>query len=84
MLVSEEELSVQVAEIDSVEVDDMNLAKATEKEVLKKLATNTSSSNHEHLRLSDHVSHVLRSEVHTRSNRSCRKVKSAHANSLSR
>lgn len=77
MLVSEEELSIQVAEIDSVEVNDMNLAKATENEVLKKLATNTSSSNHEHLRLSDHVSHVLQSDVHTRPNRSCRKVKSA-------
>lgn len=82
MLVSKEELSVQVAEIDSVEVDDVNLAKATEKEVLKKLTTNTSSSNHEHLRLSDHVSHVPRSGLYTQSNRSCCKVK-AHANSFS-
>lgn len=66
MLVSEEELSVQVAEIDSVEVDDMNLAKATEKEVLKKLATNASSSNHEHLRLLIMLAMFREGDIHKR------------------
>ena len=56
---SEEKLSVQVAEVDSVKIDDMNVAKATEKEVLKKLTANTSSSNHEHLRLCDHENHSV-------------------------
>ena len=56
MLVSEEELPVQVAEIDRVEVDDVDFAEAGADEVLEELAADATGSNHQHLGLGDGVS----------------------------
>lgn len=51
MLVAEQELAVQVAEVDSVEVDDMDFPKASKDKVLEQLAANATSSYHEDARL---------------------------------
>ena len=48
MLVAEQELAVEVAQVDGVEVDDVDFAKAGENEVLEQLAANATSSYHEH------------------------------------
>lgn len=58
MLVAKEELAIEVAQIDSVQVDDMYLTETCEDEVLEELATDASRSNHEHARLS-HRQHVV-------------------------
>ena len=52
MLIAEQELAVEVAQIDGVEVDNVNFAKSSEDEVLEQLAANAASSYHEHARLS--------------------------------
>lgn len=46
MLVSEEELAIEVTEIDGVKVDDMDFSKAGEDEILEQLATYASSADH--------------------------------------
>ena len=48
MLVSEEELAVEVAKVDGVQVDDLDLAKASENKILQKLASNAASTDHEY------------------------------------
>jgi len=48
VLVAEQELAVEVAQVDGVEVDDVDFAKAGENEVLEQLAANATSSYHEH------------------------------------
>lgn len=53
VLVAEEELAVQVAEVDGVEIDDMDLAKAGQGEVLEQLAADSSSSDHQNAGLFD-------------------------------
>ena len=45
MFMSEEELTVQVAQIDRIKVHDMYLAKAGEDQVLKELASNTARTD---------------------------------------
>jgi len=47
MLIAEQELAVEVAEIDGVEVDDVYLAEAGEGEVLEEFAANAASSYHQ-------------------------------------
>jgi len=47
VFVAEEELTVEVAEIDSVQIHDMNLSKACQDEVLQKLASNPASADHQ-------------------------------------
>lgn len=46
MLVAEQELSIEVAEVDGIEVHDVNLSKPSENEVFEKLTAYTSGSNH--------------------------------------
>ena len=48
MLVAEEKLAVQVAQVDGVEVDDVDFTETSENEVLEQLTANTASSYHEH------------------------------------
>lgn len=51
MLVAEKKLAVEIAEVDGVEVDNVDLTKAGEHEVLEQLAADAASSYHEHARL---------------------------------
>jgi hypothetical protein len=51
MLMPKEELSVEVTEVDSIEIDDVNFAESCEDEVLEEFAANTSSAYHQYLRL---------------------------------
>jgi hypothetical protein len=51
VLMSEKELSVQVTEIDGVQVDDMDLAVAGEDEVLEQFATYATCANEQNARL---------------------------------
>ena len=51
MLVAEQELAVEVAQVDGVQVHDMDLAEASEDQVLEELATDTASSYHQDARL---------------------------------
>jgi hypothetical protein len=48
VLVPEEELSIEVRKIDSIEVDNMNFAEAGQDEILEQLAANAAGSDHEH------------------------------------
>jgi hypothetical protein len=48
---SEKELSVQVTEVNSVEIDNVNFAEAGKDEVFQKLAADTTSANQEDARL---------------------------------
>lgn len=52
----EEELSVEIREVDRVEVDDVDFAKAGEGEVLEEFASDATSSNHEHAGLAPEIS----------------------------
>jgi len=47
MLVSEEKLAIEVAEVDRVKVDDMNLAKACKDKILEELAANAACADKE-------------------------------------
>lgn len=51
VLVAEEELAIEIAKINRVEVDNVDLAEAGEDEVLEKLATNAAGAHHQHARL---------------------------------
>ncbi len=52
MLLAEEKLPVEIAEVDRIEVDNVDLAKAGENEVLEEFASDAASADHEHARLS--------------------------------
>ena len=47
MLIAEQELAVEIAEVDGVEVYNVNRAKAGENEVLEEFAADAASSNHQ-------------------------------------
>jgi hypothetical protein len=51
MLLAEEELAVQVAEVDGVEVDNVDLSEAGKNEVLEEFASNAAGADHQHARL---------------------------------
>jgi hypothetical protein len=51
VLIAEEKLAVQVAEIDGVEVDDVDVAKAREHEILEQLAPDAAGAHHQNARL---------------------------------
>ena len=51
MLVSEEELAIEIAQVNGVEVNHMDLAEAGADEVLEEFAADASSANHQHARL---------------------------------
>jgi hypothetical protein len=56
MFVSEEKLTVQVGEIDGIQVDDMNFSETAENEIFEKFASDASSAHHEHASLRKTVS----------------------------
>ena len=51
MLVTEEELSVEVAKIDCVKVDNVYFSKACQDQVLEEFASDSACAHHEHTRL---------------------------------
>jgi len=48
---AKEELTVKVAEIDSIQIHNMNFTKASQDEVLQEFASNSTGSNHQNARL---------------------------------
>lgn len=52
MLITEQKLAVEVAQVDGVEVDDVDFAEAGKHDVLEQLAADAASSNHKNARLS--------------------------------
>lgn len=46
MLMTEQKLAVQVAQVDSVKVDDVNLAEAGQDEILEEFTAYASSADH--------------------------------------
>jgi hypothetical protein len=52
VLVSEQKLAVEVAQVDCVEVDNVDFAKARLHEVFEQLAADAASAHHQHARLS--------------------------------
>ena len=53
MLLTEKELAVEVAKVDGVKVNDVDLAEAYENEIFQKLAANSSGADHQNARLRD-------------------------------
>jgi hypothetical protein len=51
VLVAEQKLPVKVTQVYRVEIDDVDLAKAGEDEVLEKFAADAASADHQHARL---------------------------------
>jgi hypothetical protein len=51
VLIAEEKLPVEVAQVDGIEVEDMDLAEAGEDEILQQFAADASSSDHKYLGL---------------------------------
>ena len=51
MLVAEEELAVKVAQIDGVEVNNVDLSEARKGKVLEELASDATGAYHQHTRL---------------------------------
>lgn len=51
MLITEEKLAVEVAEVDRVKINDVNLAEAGEDKVLQELAADSSRADHQDARL---------------------------------
>ena len=47
MFVTEKKLSIEVAEVDGVQINDVDLAEAGENKVLQELATNSSGTDHQ-------------------------------------
>lgn len=47
MLHAEQELAVEIAQVDGVQVDDVDLAEAREDEVLEQFAADAASADHE-------------------------------------
>jgi hypothetical protein len=51
MFLSKEKLAIQVTQIYCIKVYDVNFSESAEKEVLEKLASNTSGTDKQHARL---------------------------------
>ena len=51
MLLPEEKLPIEVAEVDGVQINDVDFAEAGEDKILQKLTANPSSANHQNARL---------------------------------
>ena len=47
MLVTEEELSIQITEVNGIQIDDVDLAEAGEDKVLQKFTANSSGADHQ-------------------------------------
>lgn len=55
MLLSEQELAIEVGQVNGVQVDDVNVTKAGEGEVFEQLASNSASAYHKDARLCSDV-----------------------------
>jgi hypothetical protein len=69
MLVSEKELSVEVAKVNGIQVYDVYFAKASEGQILQQLTANTSCPDHENpsllnLSVSDQYDQEVQTESH--------------------
>lgn len=64
VLIAEEKLAVEVAQVDGVEVNNVYLAESCEHQILEQLASDTSSSYHEHARLSSRQYIAIRLPSH--------------------
>jgi hypothetical protein len=51
VLVAKQELPIEVAQINGVQIDNMDLAKAREHKILQQFASDTASAHHQHARL---------------------------------
>ena len=51
MFVTEKELAIEVAEVNGVQVDNVNLTKAGEDKILQELTADAASANHQNARL---------------------------------
>jgi len=58
VLIAEQELPIEVAQVDGVEVYDVDFAEAGENEVFEELAANAASPNHQYARLQSSQSAV--------------------------
>lgn len=58
MLVAEEELAIQIAQVNRIKIDDVNFAKAGKQEVLEQLAADTTSAHEQHSRLQRSIDNV--------------------------
>jgi hypothetical protein len=48
MFMSEEKLTIEVAQIDGIKIDDMDLAEACEDKVFEQLASDSTSTHHQY------------------------------------
>ena len=53
MFVTKKELTIEVAEVDGVQINNVDLAEAGENKVLEELATNSSGTDHQNTGLDD-------------------------------
>jgi hypothetical protein len=53
MLVSEQKLSVEIREINSVQINYMNLSEAAEHQILQQFASDAAGANHQQPRLNN-------------------------------
>jgi hypothetical protein len=51
VLLAEEELPVEIAEVNGIEVDNMNFSEAGKDEVLEQFASDAAGADHQHARL---------------------------------
>ena len=51
MLMTKEELTIEVAEVDCVQIDNVDLPEAGEDKILQKFAANASGAHHQNARL---------------------------------
>ena len=51
MFVPEEKLAIEIAEIDGVKVDNVNLTETSEDNILQQLATDAAGTDHQNARL---------------------------------
>lgn len=58
MLVTEKELAIQVAQVNCIEVDDVDFAKAGKQEVLEQFTANATSAHEQHTRLQISIEYV--------------------------
>jgi hypothetical protein len=63
VLVAEQELPIQIAQINRVQVDNVYLAEASEHEVLEQFAADAASSHHQYARLFPFVNTSLRARL---------------------
>jgi hypothetical protein len=64
---SKEKLTIEVAQIDGIEIDDLDLAEACEDKVFEKLTSDSTSTHHQHASLERRCQpHVRRARLATR------------------